>query len=263
MQPPLFGDVRGIVFDLDDTLCGYWDAAKAGLRAAFAEHGLPGVPPEVHVAAWAGVFPVVERSLKDPEVFAAYCRSGGPTRRRQMRETLRALGAPDDAEMEARADRLADAYRRERDRALRLFPESADVLRRLAAAYPLGMLTNGPADIQREEVITLGVGGWFTFIGIQGELGVGKPHRAAFARIERALDLEPPQILMVGNSFSADIRPAIAFGYRTAWVRRPSDVPPSAAPGAGPERMPDGETPPDLVVDDLRQILPHLPLAEG
>lgn len=255
-MPPLFADVRAIVFDLDDTLCGYWDAAKAGLRAAFAQHGSPHRSPEDHLAAWAVVFEEVNRSLKDPEVFATYCRSGQPTRERQMLLTLRALGI-DDLDQ---AKRLADAYRRERDANLRLFPEALPLLQRLLPLYPLGMLTNGPADIQREEILTLGIGGYFTFLGIQGELGVGKPHREAYARVEAALARPPHEILMVGNSYSADIAPALAYGYRTAWVRRASDVPPSAHPDAQPEALPPGGSPPDLELNNLDELLPHLGL---
>ena len=37
-----FAEVRAVFFDLDDTLCGYWDACKIALRETFAEHGPDG-----------------------------------------------------------------------------------------------------------------------------------------------------------------------------------------------------------------------------
>jgi len=251
---PLFGNVRAIVFDLDDTLCGYWDAAKAGLRSAFTAHGVPGHSHDSHIATWAKVFEDINRSLNDPEVYATYCRTGQPTRERQMHETLRALGVDDLNH----ARRLADTYRAERNAALQLFPEALEVLDALLPLYPLAMLTNGPADIQREEIKQVGVGHYFTFIGIQGELRIGKPARAAYARVEAALELSPPDILMVGNSYSADIKPAIEYGYRTAWVRRPSDVPPSAAVDARPFSQPADSPIPDVEISDLRELLPLL-----
>ena len=40
-SPDLSG-VRAVYFDLDDTLCAYWEASKFALRRAFEDHGPEG-----------------------------------------------------------------------------------------------------------------------------------------------------------------------------------------------------------------------------
>jgi FMN phosphatase YigB (HAD superfamily) len=63
-------------------------------------------------------------------------------------------------------------------------------------------------------------------------------------------------VLFVGNSYGHDIRPAIAAGWRTAWIRRPSDVPPSVKGlESKPEELPTGAPKPNMIVTDLRDLL--------
>jgi putative hydrolase of the HAD superfamily len=251
-----FRDVRAIYFDLDDTLCAYWDASKAALREAFTHHGPEGRTYEEMVQAWAEAFRKFSPTLKSTDWYKTYLKVGKPTRDEQMRLTLREVGIDDPAQ----AERMGDAYGHHRDANLKLFEESLPILEILYPRMPLGLITNGPADIQRQEVNTLNIGHFFDPILIEGELGFGKPdHRvyeiALQAFRNKIADLEPDQILMVGNSFAHDIGGARRAGWKTAWVRRPSDVPPSAK---GPEEMPPNATPADLVIGDLRELLPAL-----
>lgn len=47
----------------------------------------------------------------------------------------------------------------------------------------------------------------------------GKPHRPVFAAVERALDLPPSRLVMVGDSLEHDIAGAHGAGWRTVFVR--------------------------------------------
>lgn len=253
----LFADVRAVLFDLDDTLCGYWDASKAGLRQAFSEHAPEGVDVETMVRYWATAFRDFSPRVKKEGWYERYCDSGEPTRTEQMRRTLGLAGVVD----EARAQRLSESYMRNRDANLRLFPDAIEVLEALQPRYPMGLITNGPADIQRQEIATCGVEKYFDPILIEGEMREGKPAQAVFRRAERALNLSPAQILFVGNSYHHDIVPAVAADWRTVWVRRPSDVPPSAGPYEGvPEEKPADGPEPDATIGELRELLPLLGL---
>lgn len=61
---------------------------------------------------------------------------------------------------------------------------------------------------------------------------------------------------MVGNSYSHDIRAALEFGWHAIWIRRPSDVPPSAAGETlEPEAFPAGAPEPDAVIGELSELL--------
>jgi len=252
-RPDLTG-VRGIYLDLDDTLCGYWDASKAGLRETFELHRPEGRSVEEMVEAWARAFRQFAPTLKKTGWYEGYLLRGEPTRTEQMRRTLAEVGVED----EARAQAMSETYMRRRDANLKLFPDATAVLDILKARYPLGLITNGPADIQRQEIGTLGIESYFAHVYIEGEMGEGKPLRTVFDRAASAMGLEPSQLLMVGNSFAHDITPAIEYGWHAIWVRRPSDVPPSATKG---EEMPEGARTPDAVIGHLTELLDLLPKA--
>jgi putative hydrolase of the HAD superfamily len=250
------GVVRVICFDLDDTLCTYWDASKAGLRKAFELHGPEGIPVEECMKAWAKAFREFAPSLKQTGWYEGYLKQAEPTRTEQMRLTLRELGIEDPA----MAASLSQCYLQERDMALSLFPDALEVLDRLVARYPLGLITNGPADMQRMEIATLGIGHYFKVVLIEGELGYGKPHQDVFREAEAALGAHAEECVMIGNSYSHDIEAAINAGWKTIWVRRDSDVPPSAGDEQPkPEQIPAGHPEPDAIVGDLKSILDLLP----
>lgn len=247
--------IAGIYFDLDDTLCAYWEAGKAGLLAAFRAHPVEDQSPEQMLRHWAKAFREFSPTIKRTHWYPVYLKLGGPTRVEQMRMTLREAGVED----EELAGRLADSYAVERNRALRMFPDAAEVLEALSGRLPLGLITNGPADVQREEIATLGLEGVFDPVLIEGEMGFGKPDPRVFEIAREAMGLEPREILFVGNSYAHDIAPAIEAGWHTAWIRRPTDVPPSAdGTDRGPEARPSGSPAPDLETSDLREILAML-----
>lgn len=254
MSAPLFADVRAVYFDLDDTLCQYWEAARAGLFRSFEAHPVPSHTTEEMVQVWARAFRGFIKEVHHPDWYSRYLKKGEVTRTEQMRRTLEEVGIEDPDH----AERLSREYMEQRDRLLTLFDDTDEVLTLLKAKYPLGLITNGPADIQRQEIATLGIEHYFDAILIEGEMGEGKPLQSVFRRAEQCLDKKPEEILFVGNSYSHDIRPAIEAGWRTAWIRRPTDVPPSAGPGGSAvEAKPTDAPEPDLQINNLRDLLPH------
>lgn len=247
---PDFSQVEVIVFDLDDTLCGYWDAAKAGLLATFQELCPAGQTPEAMVQHWAAAFRGFCGTIKKTGWYEGYLREGEPTRTETMRLTLERIGIHDDA----LARKLSTTYMTRRDEHLKLFPEALDCLKHLSK-YSLGLLTNGPADIQRQEVQTTGIAPFFTWIWIEGELGYGKPDPRTLETVETLSGCSGEQILFVGNSFAHDILPAIQKGWKTAWVRRPSDIPPSStAQNERVEERPHDAPAPDLEIENLSEL---------
>ncbi|HTQ09939.1 MAG TPA: HAD family hydrolase [Fimbriimonadaceae bacterium] len=248
---PDFRAVRAICFDLDDTLCAYWNAAKSGLRATFERHPLAGMSADDMVRHWAAVFREFSPKIKESEWYEGYLESGEPTRTEHMRRTLRRIGVED----EALARELSECYMGERDRALALFEDAGPVLRSLHGRYKLGLITNGPADIQRQEIATLGIAPFFDLILIEGEMKIGKPHASVFARAAEALGCSPHEVLFVGNSYAHDVVPALANGWRAVWVRRESDAPPSADPAPiKAEQAPMDGPQADAVISNLREI---------
>lgn len=253
---PIFAGTRAVFFDLDDTLCAYWDAAKKGLRLAFADHPVPGVSIDELIGYWGETFRSFAPTIKDTHWYPKYLESGETTRVELMRRTLESAGVFDDD----LAVQLSHTYYVERHAALELFPEAKGVLDALKPHFKLGLITNGPADIQRQEIETLGICDYFDVVLIEGEMGMGKPNPLVMNQAEVKSGFAGSEILFVGNSFAHDVEPARAAGLHQAWIRRPSDVAPTSRISE-PEGLPEGAIAPDLTITDLRELLPALGLA--
>lgn len=250
-QLTALAEVRAIYFDLDDTLCGYWVASKAGLKATFEELAPAGVTPESMMANWARAFREFSPRLRELGYYEGYLASGEPSRTEQMRRALLKAGINDSA----LAERLSARYAEARNSNLKLFPDAIAVLDSLAARYPLGLITNGPADIQRQEIATVGIERYFQHIVIEGEFGKGKPLPELFAHACEALSTQPEQTLMVGNSYLHDVKAAMDAGWKAVWIRRPTDVPPSAGDRSLPEPLPEGAPEPHATITSLLELL--------
>ncbi len=247
----MFAELRAVFFDLDDTLCGYWDASKAGLRQAFVDHGPSGYTVDELVEHWATAFREFSPTLKKTGWYETYLKMGEPTRTEQMRLTLARIGQ-ENPELAAS---LSEAYGRHRDGNLALFPDAIEILEWLKPKVKMGLITNGPADIQRQEIATLGIEKYFPHIYIEGEMGRGKPHMEVFRRVEAEVGVSGKEMLFVGNSYAHDVRAALEAGWHAIWIRRPSDVPPSAnGVTAKPEERPVDGPEPDAIITNLSQL---------
>jgi HAD superfamily hydrolase (TIGR01509 family) len=246
-----FEGLKAVFFDLDDTLCAYWDAVRIGLRETFERFELEGVSTDTMIDHWAAAFRGFCPGIKQSEWYEGYLKQGEPTRTELMRRCLERAGCRDAD----RAKTMADFYASARLRALALFPDAKAALIALGRRLQLGLITNGPADVQRQEIRALGLEGRFRHILIEGELGIGKPDPRVFDLALSLCEAEPSQALFVGNSYAHDVLPAIRAGWKTVWIRRESDVPPSAgAQGRPLERVPPGEPEPDRMLTELSSL---------
>lgn len=116
---------------------------------------------------------------------------------------------------------LAERYRNERRSAYRLFPDALDVLSQFrAAGWRLGIVTNGPPDLQREKVQTTGLTEYVDVVVVSGEVGTGKPDPAIFAVALDRLEVPQSAAVMIGDSIERDMKGAQLTGMRTVWRPR-------------------------------------------
>jgi HAD superfamily hydrolase (TIGR01549 family) len=207
---PIDSPPRAVFFDLDDTLCDYAAARKERLRIAFnlAPDGAPRARDGIDLDAMIAESIATQPHGSDhfPALFARY-------------------GMPDPEQARA----AAEWYRNNRFHGLDFFPEARDVLRSVrtiladtphASARPLGVITNGPAEVQRAKLALLGVEDLVDFAIISGEFGVAKPDPAIFrAALERA-DVRPQDAIFVGDSVEFDMTGARAAGIPAVWLNR-------------------------------------------
>lgn len=192
-----------VLFDLDDTLCDYAGARVGRLRIAFE---------------LAQETSGQDLSLPIDEVVAASIQMQ-PHGVDHFPELLARYGIDDPNAVSAAARWFVN----NRFHGLQLFPDTIETLRSVRAARPhrrLGMITNGPADVQSAKIDLLGLRPFFDFCLISGEFGFWKPDRAIF---QEALGLgrtEADLSVMIGDSPEHDMAGAEATGIPTIWMNR-------------------------------------------
>ena len=235
MHPPAIERVpRAVLFDLDDTLCDYAGARAGRLRIAFAL--------ALGSARRAGAAPV------DLDRLIAESIAIHPHGVDHFGTLLGRYGV-DDAEAVGAA---ADWYRRNRFHGLELFSDAAYVVRAVrrlviggadASERPIGVVTNGPSEVQRAKIELLGVGELVDFAIVSGEFGVEKPDPAIFREALRQAGVAPGEALFVGDSLQFDIVGAARSGIPSVWVNPRGERPPRGAPRPTRELSSLGELP--------------------
>lgn len=237
--------VRAVIFDLDDTLIVEEAVARASLRAATAL--CPGVDPgraeqvalacarrawragphhrlclDLGFASWEGLW----SSFAGCHPSVDGLREWAPGYRADTWQVAASeLGVGKPGLASAMADAYVDAQRGGHP----LIDGAATTVRKLAGRVRLGLLTNGPADIQRLKLDQSGLADYFDAVVISGEVGVGKPSAEAFGRVLDALSVGPDDAVMVGDSWERDVRGALSAGIAPIWVAGGRPVPETLA----------------------------------
>ena len=207
---------RLLLFDLDDTLCDYAAARAMRLRRAFAP-ALATLPPgraphpDDLIAASVAIHP--HGTDHFPDLLARY-------------------GVADPAVAVA----AADWYRANRFHGLALFGDTVAALRSLRDQVPerrMGLVTNGPAEIQRAKVALLAIAPLVDFVLVSEAFGAWKPDPAIFREALRLGGATAAEAVFLGDSAEHDIAGARAAGIRAVWMNR------AGVPWPGPGPAPD------------------------
>lgn len=118
------------------------------------------------------------------------------------------------------AGRVAEAYRRIRLSSLRLYPETVAVLDSLSQRYRLGIISNGPSEIQREKMVKFRLVDYFDTVIISSEVGVEKPSATIFSHALQQAGAEAARSAHVGDSLSHDVKGALEAGFTSFWINR-------------------------------------------
>ncbi len=104
------------------------------------------------------------------------------------------------------------------------FNGTVATLEHLHGKVKMGIITNGFSAMQQPRLEFTQTAKFFDLLVISEEVGVPKPHPAifsfAFQQIQNQMPTEKSQILMVGDSLSADIAGGNEFGIDTCWLNR-------------------------------------------
>lgn len=189
--------MRGVVFDMDDTLCLERDYVKSGFRAV-ARHAAPENPEPVFDALW--------------QMFESGVR--GDTFNRlleQFPEVAAQCAIPD----------LVEAYRSHAPD-IDIIPAMRDLLVRLRQeGVKLGLLSDGPLVSQQTKVDALGVAELVDYVVLTDAMGreCWKPSPAGFERLARELELEHCELAYIGDNPTKDFIAPNTLGWQTIRLR--------------------------------------------
>jgi putative hydrolase of the HAD superfamily len=125
--------------------------------------------------------------------------------------------------------------------ALIVLKEAKPVLDKLAAKYPLVLVSNFYGNI--ETVLKdFGLRDYFKDIIESSVVGIRKPDPGIFALGVKALGLKPEEVVVVGDSYRKDILPAGQLGCQTIWLK-----------GAGWDSEEFGTA--DVIITDFKELI--------
>lgn len=117
--------------------------------------------------------------------------------------------------------RISDRYGHERAQRLALFEDALGTLETLReGGIRLGLITNGPAEMQRDKVTRFDLERYFDVVVIEGEFGHGKPSPKVFEHALTVVGADALQAWHVGDNLYADIGGAKKAGLNAAWIHR-------------------------------------------
>jgi YjjG family noncanonical pyrimidine nucleotidase len=126
---------------------------------------------------------------------------------------------------------FADRYLEHVGEGTHLIDGAETVVEALSERARLALITNGFAQVQRSRFARSPLTRFFEPIVISDEVGVAKPDPAIFDEAFRRMqNPSTSDVLMIGDSLSADIRGGIGYGLDTCWFNpanrpRPTDLP--------------------------------------
>ena len=228
--------MRGIVFDIDDTLYCRQDML---VQAAETVLG-------VKVPDWAQFITIFyEKSDINMDQLESGEISTHDINGWRYNETFRILGLPYSPEDGGKA---ADEYL-ELQSHMSLSDDMKKALDNFASDpdTKLAILTAGESKHQWNKVVMLGLDKWFDRdnVIVTGDVGISKPDVRLCRLIENKLGLTPDELWMIGDNYDKDITGALDSGWHSVWINR-RYLP-------APSRLPDFEVTTDSELTALLQ----------
>jgi HAD superfamily hydrolase (TIGR01509 family) len=125
---------------------------------------------------------------------------------------------------------------------LELFDDTRSTLAALRSrGARVAVVTNSPwpAAVRRPDLDAMGLGDFVDAVVSSGDVGYRKPHALVFERALAALDSQPAEAVMVGDSLTNDVLGAQKLGITGVWKRNGREP----SPGA------------DFTIDHLAELL--------
>ncbi len=205
---------RAIFFDMDDTLLdtsgGVAEAWRTVCQAFAPELGCD--PEDLNTA----IRHQMMEFWKDEAAVEHWRTRLHDARTHNVHQALAAKGLNPQL-----APRISQGYWEEQSNRMKLFGDALETLDRLRdAGFRLGLLTNGPAEMQRWKLARFPIAERVDVVVIEGEFGHGKPDARVFQHALASVGANPDEAWHVGDNLYADIRGAQGAGIHATWIHR-------------------------------------------
>ncbi|MDA1062006.1 MAG: HAD family hydrolase, partial [Chloroflexi bacterium] len=213
---PVPDAIRAVLFDLDDTLVDARGAWRRGFAETIAE--LYAGSPALRALGTSEV--IYDGHFRNYSEAAHRAAGGGEWQERFTLEAFERLLAEHLEPDPALAERLSRHYRAAILDHVEAVPDAVATLEAVGTRYPLGLISNGPRELQRPKLRRFGLDRYFATIVISGEVGVVKPDPAIFRLALAALAVPAAAAVYVGDNPHHDVAGACAAGLAAIWVNR-------------------------------------------
>ena len=206
---------KAIFLDWDDTIGDWSTAANKALQDIYAHYQLNRLYPTFE--DYLNVYEPYNLKL-----WGMYGR-GEVTKEwlhleRFLRPLIMANGERFMANIEDVAHEMGVEFLRLTNKYFCLLPEAEEVVKYLAAKYPLTIISNGFKEVQHYKFEHSGLAPYFTHTLISEEVGINKPQPQIFEIALARNGITADQAIMIGDSYSSDIAGAKAAGIDQLWI---------------------------------------------
>lgn len=218
--------VRAVLFDLDDTLFDHRGCSRLALGAVHAAH------PKLRQMAFAEVERLHGTLLEElHQRVQVGDLSVDAAREERFRRLFAAAGLEEDEEAIAQvAQSYRDGYRQRRTPVA----GARSLLRLVRSRARVGIVSNNLLAEQEAKLRHCNFSALVDVLVVSEETGVSKPDPRIFAAALERLGCRAENAVMVGDSWLADVRGALAAGIRPIWFN-PLRLPTPDIEGAAAE----------------------------
>ena len=204
--------VKAVFFDLDDTLSDHHHCCRSALHTLAQTHAAfqpihvdellqlhERLADEIHPQILQGQISLYEGRIERFRRMLLYCGA----------DVTRTL-----------AEEAALGYRRAYLEARRPIAGSLELLQALRPHVHIVIITNNMTDEQQDKIRVCGFGPWIDAMITSESAGVSKPAPAIFEQALKLVNCSPQEVVMIGDSWSADVIGAYQLGIRAIWLNR-------------------------------------------
>ena len=230
---------KAIFLDWDDTIGDWTQAEHRALHDIYTSHHLVTLYPsfEDYLATYKPY---------NLHLWGLYGKGEVSKERLHFERFYRPLMITDEDTLDGRpkdelAHEIGDEFLRLTNRYFSLLPDADEVVRSLAAKYPLTIISNGFKEVQYYKFAHSGLQECFAHTLISEEVGINKPQPDIFRIALSRNQVQADEAVMIGDSYSSDIAGAKAAGIDQIWIHS-GDTPETAT----------------YIVPRIRDVLPLL-----